>query len=189
MLRKVIEQLDPDFEPALDELIDACEAVSDQRTLRMGTRASAAPRTRPRAPRPRPARRLARLCELGLGDPERAIGALRLWTQAAPGEVEPRKRLTALLHERAALSPSCSPSSTRWPRSKTPSQGAQKRCSRPRHWRSIAARRGRRVAQAAAARQHRQPPCRSAALARGGRRRQDRRADRGVRRRTSATTT
>jgi tetratricopeptide (TPR) repeat protein len=96
VLREVIEQLDPDFEPALDELIDACEAVSDQRTLAWALE-QVLRRERDPERQAETARRLARLCELGLGEPERAIGALRMWTQAAPAEVEPHKRLIALL--------------------------------------------------------------------------------------------
>ena len=50
MLREVIEQLDPDFEPALDELIEACEAVSDQRTLAWALERALRARARSRAP-------------------------------------------------------------------------------------------------------------------------------------------
>jgi tetratricopeptide (TPR) repeat protein len=96
VLREVIERLDPEFEPALDELIEACEAVSDQPTLAWGLERALSREHDPER-QTELARKLADLCETALHQRERAIGALRVWTAAAPGDAEPHRRLVGLL--------------------------------------------------------------------------------------------
>jgi hypothetical protein len=96
VLRGVIEQLDPDFEPALDELIEACEAASDRATLSWALERALAGEHDPER-RVEVARKVAQLSE---GDPaqrERAITALRVWAAAAPADPEPHRRLARLL--------------------------------------------------------------------------------------------
>lgn len=96
VLRNVIEQLDDAFEPALDELVEACRAAGDERTLvwafeRVLERETDLDR------RAELARQLSELYAERLQETDRAIGALRAWAQAAPTDPEPHHRIVKLL--------------------------------------------------------------------------------------------
>ncbi|MDH5675174.1 MAG: hypothetical protein OEZ06_23815 [Myxococcales bacterium] len=88
----ILSEIDPEFDPALDELAAACDAADDQRGLaevleaRMGT-------TRDLEQRLEHARRLSDLYEGSLDDPARAIRALHKWAEYEPDEAEPHRRL------------------------------------------------------------------------------------------------
>lgn len=96
VLRAVLEQLDSEFEPALDELLEACEAARDAATLAWALELALS-RERDAERRVEVARRLATLCEENLREPERALAALRAWSEAAPSDAEPHARCVALL--------------------------------------------------------------------------------------------
>ncbi len=96
VLREVVEQLDRDFDPALDELVEACEATSDHASLAWALE-RVLERERDPEVRAQQADKLATLYEQRLGDPERAAAALRLWIEAAPQQAAPHHRLAALL--------------------------------------------------------------------------------------------
>jgi tetratricopeptide (TPR) repeat protein len=96
VLRDVIERLDPEFEPALDELIEACRAANDERTLVWAfERVLELERDAER--RAELGRQLAELYAHRLQDPDRAVAALRAWAEAAPADAEPHHRMVALL--------------------------------------------------------------------------------------------
>lgn len=98
VLREVIEHLDPEFDPALDELVTACEATGDTETL-----ALAVERLSQREPEPERrvehARRLVPLL-LAQGATERAIAALLRWSELVPNDPEPRVAVVPLLASR-----------------------------------------------------------------------------------------
>jgi tetratricopeptide (TPR) repeat protein len=96
VLREVVEHLDPDFEPALDELIQACEAVDDEHTLSWALERALGHETEPEN-RAELARRLAGLCQRHPSERERAIVALKVWAEAAPNDPEPERALVSLL--------------------------------------------------------------------------------------------
>lgn len=96
VLRNVIEELDGDFEPALDEMVEAARAAGDERALvwafeRVLARETDLDR------RAELARQLSEIYADRLSDPERAIEALRIWALAAPIDPEPQHRLVRLL--------------------------------------------------------------------------------------------
>jgi tetratricopeptide (TPR) repeat protein len=96
VLRAVLEQLDPNFDPALDELLEACELVHDDATLAWALELVLRREREPER-RVEVARRLAGLYEQSLRDGERAAAVLRAWSETAPSDVEPHHRLVALL--------------------------------------------------------------------------------------------
>jgi hypothetical protein len=96
VLRQVVEQLDGDFEPALDELIQASEAAGDDPTLADALQYVLGREADPEL-RAELAQRLASLCVRRMNDRERAIAALGIWAQAAPRDPEPHAELVSLL--------------------------------------------------------------------------------------------
>lgn len=96
VLREIVDGLDPDFEPALDELVIAAEAASDFTTL-----ASALERLVPRAAdeeaRLDLLHRLADLYEHELRSDARATATLEQWIALRPDDTEARRRLLAHL--------------------------------------------------------------------------------------------
>jgi hypothetical protein len=99
VLREIVESIDPDFEPALDELVTASEETGDAQTL-----ALAVERLSQREPEPERrvehARRLVPLL-LAQGATDRAIAALLRWSDVAPQDPEPREALVPLLDARS----------------------------------------------------------------------------------------
>ena len=91
-------ELDPEFEPALDELIEASKSAGDAAAL-----AWAIERAAPREPDPERrielTAQLVELCTQRLHQPERAIAALRFWVESAPGDPAPHARIFELLGE------------------------------------------------------------------------------------------
>ncbi|HEX7479433.1 MAG TPA: hypothetical protein VF331_16640 [Polyangiales bacterium] len=96
VLQRVVFELDPEFEPALDDLQSAAEAAGDHSTL---ARALEHQLTREHDPAARIelAERLADLYEGPLRDSQRAITALQAWAQTDPDDLTPRRRERALL--------------------------------------------------------------------------------------------
>lgn len=93
-------ELDPEFEPALDELIEASKSAGDDAAL-----AWALERAAPREPDPERrvelVAQLIELCTDRLRQPERAIAALRFWVESAPSDPAPHARIFELLGEQA----------------------------------------------------------------------------------------
>lgn len=99
--RSIVEQLDPNFEPAVDALERLADELDDKQTLMLALERKLERTTEP-VERAQRARRLADLCEdatSGAADRARAIAALQIWTQAAERDPEPRRRLHPLLRE------------------------------------------------------------------------------------------
>ena len=100
VLSWVLTELDPDFEPALDELLEAALAASDGAALAWALeRAIGLEQDAER--RIELARKLAALCLGELRDPSRAIVALQRWAEAAPQDPAPHERILTLLDEEA----------------------------------------------------------------------------------------
>ena len=86
----------PDFEPATDELLSACEAAGDHASL-ADTLERLLGHTSDPTTRTELAARLADVCEMDLEDATRSASALRMWSEADTGSPEPRRRLRPLL--------------------------------------------------------------------------------------------
>ena len=97
VLYQVLE-LDPEFEPALDELIEASSAARDDAALAWALE-HAVPREADLERRIELLGRLIDLCTKRLGQPERAIAALRAWIEVAPEDPAPHARIVELLGE------------------------------------------------------------------------------------------
>src|SRR6185312_791418 len=97
-LRNIVEEVDPDYEPAIEWLAELAGNLGDNvgvasaswRRLEKSTTADAKVAL---------ARRLADLNEHDLDDKESAITALQRWAQADPSDVVPQQRLRRLLEE------------------------------------------------------------------------------------------
>ena len=96
VLREIVDGLDPDFEPALDELMIAAEAAGDFATL-TATLERLVPRAADDDARLDLLRRLADLYEHELRSDERAIATLEQWIALRPDDTEARRRLLAHL--------------------------------------------------------------------------------------------
>lgn len=92
VLEELLDKLDPQFLPALDELLSACEKHGDPaslgRTLERMLAIEKDPDTFVEL-----ASRLADLYESELANPEGAVRVLRAWCETEPGNPEPRRRL------------------------------------------------------------------------------------------------
>ncbi|HMI91035.1 MAG TPA: hypothetical protein VK509_06705, partial [Polyangiales bacterium] len=95
VLYRVLE-LDPEFEPALDELIEASTAARDDAALAWALE-HAIPREADPERRIEQLGRLIELCTKRLAQPERAIAALRAWIEIAPEDPAPHARIVELL--------------------------------------------------------------------------------------------
>lgn len=91
-LRRIVSELDPKFEPALDELLDAAEAADDPDALSYALTQS--------IEREADAYQKAELCaqladvfEQRLHDDERTVHVLQLWWSLDPSDIAPLKRL------------------------------------------------------------------------------------------------
>lgn len=95
-LREIVENVDPDFDPAIDWLAELCGNLGDKAGL-----ASALTRRLAKAEdntaRITLAQRLSDLYELELNDRDKAISALLAWAKADPRDVTPQRRLRPLL--------------------------------------------------------------------------------------------
>ncbi|HEY2733701.1 MAG TPA: hypothetical protein VGI70_06935, partial [Polyangiales bacterium] len=105
ILQRILTELDPEFEPALDELISAAERGRDPAALAFGL-ARALERESDRARKAELAERLASLYQDRLNDDVSAKRALTIWIDLEPSDLVPRRKLRALLakhDEHAAL--------------------------------------------------------------------------------------
>ncbi|HTU63015.1 MAG TPA: hypothetical protein VMF89_31355, partial [Polyangiales bacterium] len=97
-LRNIVEEVDPDYDPAIEWLAELAGNLGDNvgvasaswRRLEKSTNADA---------RVALARRLADLNEHELDDKDSAITALSRWAEADPSDVAPQRRLRKLLEE------------------------------------------------------------------------------------------
>lgn len=97
-LRNIVEEVDPDYEPAIEWLAELAGNLGDNvgvasaswRRLEKSTNADA---------RVALARRLADLHEHELDEKDNAITALTRWAEADPSDVTPQRRLRRLLEE------------------------------------------------------------------------------------------
>jgi len=92
VLQRILTELDAEFRPALDELIEAAEAASDARALvwALGlllSREQAAER------KVMLAQRLADVCEFQLQDPDEALAALQTWSSLDKRNLDAQRRL------------------------------------------------------------------------------------------------
>jgi tetratricopeptide (TPR) repeat protein len=98
LLLKILEELHAEYEPAIEELITASEAVGDPRLL-----ADALERClvseHDSVKRTSLAQRLAELCEHQLNDLPRAIRAVQAWSSAENGRAEPLRLLQRLFKQ------------------------------------------------------------------------------------------
>jgi tetratricopeptide (TPR) repeat protein len=95
-LRKIVEEIDPEFEPAQDRYAALCEQLGDIQGLSsvLQRKLASAEST---AERVALQQRLADVYEGRLSDSARAIDALLGWAKDAPSDVEPRRRARKLL--------------------------------------------------------------------------------------------
>jgi tetratricopeptide (TPR) repeat protein len=96
VLRRILTELDPEFEPALDELISAAEAADDPGALAQGL-ARALEHETDHGRRAELAERLAALYEERLSDDPSAQRVLDAWVELEPDNLVPRRKLRALL--------------------------------------------------------------------------------------------
>ncbi|MBN1656531.1 MAG: hypothetical protein JXA30_22360 [Deltaproteobacteria bacterium] len=96
ILKQILE-LDPRFEPAIDQFVAAAEALGDQASIADALERQLAI-NREAKTRADLARRLAELYLLE-NNPKRAIAALMVWAQAEPKDPEPRRELRGLLEK------------------------------------------------------------------------------------------
>ncbi|HEX4351654.1 MAG TPA: hypothetical protein VHZ95_02045, partial [Polyangiales bacterium] len=105
LLQRILTELDPEFEPALDELISAAERGDDPAALAFGV-ARSLEREADRARKAELAERLAGLYQDRLNDDVSAKRALTIWIELEAQDLVPRRKLRALLakhNEHAAL--------------------------------------------------------------------------------------
>ncbi len=98
ILRRILDELDPEFEPALDELVSAARAAGDDAEL-----AGALERQLRREPdargRAELAERLAALYGERLRNPASMLSALEIWAREDPSDVTARRKLRHVLSE------------------------------------------------------------------------------------------
>lgn len=102
-LSRVLLQVDPDDAQVRQRLAELCAILSDYRPLARPLEELLQRETVPERRAAR-AKELAELCAARLSDDRREQRALDIWTQAAPEDPEPWRRLSRL-HERAGRSP------------------------------------------------------------------------------------
>jgi hypothetical protein len=99
VLRQIIEEIDPDFELAVDELVKAAEACGDKAALAQGLERRLAAKKQPEA-RVRIARRLAELYQdEEVRDLTGATEALWAWVKAGGQNPEPYRQLKRIYEE------------------------------------------------------------------------------------------
>lgn len=96
VLGQILDKLDPSFEPAIDEMVTACEAEEDYPQLARALERKLAIEEEPEY-RAVLARKLAGLLTREVDDPRRAIQALQRWAEADLHNPEPHRRLRPLL--------------------------------------------------------------------------------------------
>ncbi|MDD9934385.1 MAG: hypothetical protein OXT09_12320, partial [Myxococcales bacterium] len=94
-LKRIVEELDPDFVPAIEELATVCEATGDQEGLATALERQLA--LGEGDDRLGLARRLSDLAEHELKQALRAIAALQVWAEEDSRNPEPHRRLRDLL--------------------------------------------------------------------------------------------
>jgi tetratricopeptide (TPR) repeat protein len=95
-LKRIVNEIDPAFEPAIELLATVAEATGDQQALALALQRRLALLSEP-AVRIEVARRLADLGEHVLKDRARAISALQQWARDDVQNPEPQRRLRTLL--------------------------------------------------------------------------------------------
>jgi hypothetical protein len=98
VLRRILSELDPEFEPALDELVSAAEAADDPGALAEGL-ARMIERESDHERRAELSERLAALYEQRLSDDASAERVLEGWIALEPSNLIPRRKLRALLQK------------------------------------------------------------------------------------------
>jgi hypothetical protein len=98
VLRRILDELDPEFEPALDELINAAEGAPDAVALAYALSRALDRETDP-SRRAELAEKLAGLYQEVLKDPAQAQRTLQLWAAAEPNNLAPLRRLRRLLEQ------------------------------------------------------------------------------------------
>jgi tetratricopeptide (TPR) repeat protein len=96
VLKEIVERLDPEFEPALDELVIAAEAARDHATLASALDRLAS-RTADEDERLDLFHRLVDLYEREARSDEKATATLEQWIALRPNDTEPRRRMLAHL--------------------------------------------------------------------------------------------
>jgi len=98
VLQEILQRIDPNFEAAGDELLAACETAGDFKTMArlLERQLKAAEDVDSRLEL---ARRLADIYDNELDERERAIAALRHWTEADPEDPDPLRRLRARMEQ------------------------------------------------------------------------------------------
>ncbi len=96
VLKRIVESVDPSFEPAIELLVTVSEATSDKPGLALALERSLSLQSEAGA-RIELAKRLADLCEHALHDVPRAISALQAWVRDQAQNPEPQRRLRTLL--------------------------------------------------------------------------------------------
>ncbi len=96
VIKMVLDRIDPNYVPAIVQLVRWCETLQDQSGLAdaLERQLASTPAADLRVP---VARRLAEVYESQLGDNRRAISALLVWSAAAPTDPIPKRRLAPLL--------------------------------------------------------------------------------------------
>lgn len=95
VLSRILNELDPEFEPALDALIAAAEVAGDAPALASGLERQLKRETEPRV-RADLAARLADLYSTGARDPAALALVLEIWAHDDPDDVVPQRRMRAL---------------------------------------------------------------------------------------------
>lgn len=97
-LRNIVEEVDPDYEPAIEWLAELAGNLGDNRGVASALWRRLAKSSTQDA-RVALARRLSDLHEHDLDDKDQAVEALTCWVQADPVDVVPQRRLRRLLEE------------------------------------------------------------------------------------------
>jgi tetratricopeptide (TPR) repeat protein len=97
-LKRIVDEIDPQFEPAIELLATVAEATGDKPALALALERRLSLLGTPEARQPL-AKRLAELCEHEIKDSARAITALQQWARDDAQNVEPLRRLRDLLQK------------------------------------------------------------------------------------------
>jgi tetratricopeptide (TPR) repeat protein len=97
-LKRIVDEIDPQFEPAIELLATVAEATDDKPALALALERRLSLLGTPEARQPL-AKRLAELCEHEIKDSARAITALQQWARDDAQNVEPLRRLRELLQK------------------------------------------------------------------------------------------
>jgi len=98
ILNEILDTLDPEYQPAIDALVTACEATGDVRGLASALERQFAIEKLSDA-RVYLAQKLSEIYQTELNDSTGAVRCLRLWAQADSIDPEPHRRLRTLLQE------------------------------------------------------------------------------------------